>query len=178
MEVPISRVVLSYKSMEEALGIFFIFSWPHFKHPQVPRIYNAKEKISRAQCLRSLVGPLVRPTFFPPWGLEPASLNLDPQSIIWSFSIFLGTMGHFSRFLTWFSSLFIWNCLKFASANSCYFCISSWVYTTWSDILFLKLATPNFCSILYYFSLESRQVIVAVILTLYGVLYLFKNDKR
>ena len=37
MEVPISRVVLLHKSMEEALGIFFIFSWPNFQVSPRPK---------------------------------------------------------------------------------------------------------------------------------------------
>lgn len=51
----------------------------------------------------------------PPWTLFSFPLRfgsslccLDPQSIIWSLSMFSGTTSHPWGFLTWFSPLFIW----------------------------------------------------------------------
>jgi hypothetical protein len=47
--------------------------------------------------------------------------------------------------------LLICTCLTFAFADIQYFCIGSWVYTTWSDILFIKLVVLKFLSCTNFF---------------------------
>lgn len=78
---------------------------------------------------------------------------------------------HLESFLKVSYLVFFIACVKLAevsSADSCYFCTGSWIYTTWSDILFLKLAALSFCPIPFVFSLRSRQVSVALIFNLSG----------
>jgi hypothetical protein len=90
--------------------------------------------------------------------------------------------------------LLICTCLTFAFANIQYFCIGSWVYTTWSDILFIKLVVLKFlsCTNFFFFfsvlgiglracqatilSLEIRWVTVAELLIFWEVLYLFESE--
>lgn len=136
--------------MEKALGIYFFFCLFLAKFSKIPKAQESRMpmrkwvELSVHKALLDCLQPLVGPTFF-------FSLEVWSQLLLNVLNMFLGTMSHFSRFLTWFSSRFIWNSLKFASAASCYFCVGGWVYTTWSDILFLKLTALNFGSIPFDF---------------------------
>lgn len=121
----VPRVVLSPKSMENTVGVFLSFLSQLFKPPSL-RIQNSKERSGRAQCVRSLLDhlqPLAGSTLFSLQVWSQLLLNV----FVWipvcplSLNMFSGTTSHFSGFLTWLSSLFIWSCLKLASAISCYF---------------------------------------------------------
>lgn len=176
----VPRVVLSPKSMENTVGVFLSFLSQLFKPPSL-RIQNSKERSGRAQCVRSLLDHLQ-----PLAGSTLSSLQVWSQLLlnvfVWipvcplSLNMFSGTTSRFSGFLTWLSSLFIWSCLKLASAISCYLCVGSWVYTTCLPFCFWN--SLHWISVLCLFCWGRGLATTAVIFSLLRVLYLFESDVR